>query len=284
MKRATLIRGTARVMGHGILLLVGVLVILSIDRGHRTYPMPARQKAQLHSMDAGIELFNNEFGSYPPSEANDPTGKAYCGAMKLAEALMGQDLLGCHSKSVFRRDGLDAAGTFDLYPDGIEKLDFGLRAESLKARMGPYLPIEGSHTVRLSDVYGKGNTGPFSEDTYVLCDVFEQERPSGKKTGMPILYYRANRLGTTHRVGDANNIYDCRDNHALLALGVPGQLGKTHPLIDPNRFYLNTQDVQATSSPQPVRRDSHILISAGFDGLYGTADDVCNFEWKYRDR
>jgi hypothetical protein len=32
-----------------------------------------------------------------------------------------------------------------------------------------------------------------------------------------------------------------------------------------------------------VREDSYILISAGKDGLYGTADDICNFEWKYID-
>jgi len=261
-----------------------IFVFLAPTCGHRVNPILIAQKAQLHSMDASLELFDNEVGSYPPSDANDPTGKPYCGAMKLAEALMGQDLLGCHSKSVFRRDGLDAAGTFDLYPDHIEKLDSALRAESLKARIGPYLAPENADAVRLSDIYGEGNTGPFPEDTYVLCDVFEQERPSGKKTGMPILYYRANRLGKTHRAGDPNNIYDCCDNHALLVLGVPGQTGKTHPLSDPNRFYRNTQDIRVTPSLQPVRRGSHILISAGWDGLYGTADDVCNFEWKYRER
>ena len=260
-----------------------ILVFLGPTCGRPYYrAILFRQKVQLHFMDAGIELFNHEFGSYPPSDANDSTGKPYCGAIKLAEAMMGQDLLGCHSRSVFRRDGLDAAGTFDLYPDGIEKLDSALRAEILKARMGPYLAFENAGVVPLSDVYGKGNTGPFPEDTYVLCDVFEAQRPNGKKTGMPILYYRANRLGKTHRAGDPNNIYDCRDNLALLALGVPGRPGKTHPLIDPNRFYLNTQDVRVTSSPRPVRPDSHILISAGRDGLYGTADDICNYDWKYR--
>jgi hypothetical protein len=273
----------------GVLIVVGVAVlvlstfVIVWQLLHRPTPRPGiRQKAQLHSMDAATELFNNEFGSYPPSDANDPTGKPYCGAMKLAEALMGLDLLGCHAKSVFRRDGLDAAGTSDLYPDDIEKLDSALRAESLKARMGPYLAFENAGAVPLSDIYGKGNTGPFPEDTYVLCDTYEQERSSGKKTGMPILYYRANRLGKTHRAGDPNNIYDCRDNLALLALGVPGQPGKTHSLIDPNRFYLNTQNVRVASSPQPVRPDSYILISAGWDGLYGTADDVCNFDWRYR--
>jgi hypothetical protein len=38
------------------------------------------------------------------------------------------------------------------------------------------------------------------------------------------------------------------------------------------------------SLPRPYRRDSYILISAGYDGLYGTADDVLNFEWKDRER
>jgi hypothetical protein len=228
-------------------------------------------------MDASIELFRNEFGSYPPSDANDPTGKPYCGAMKLTEALVGQDLMGCHAKSVFRCDGLDATGTEVLYPDGPD-------AGNLRARMGPYLAAESAQARRLSDIYGKGNTGPFPEDTYILCDTYERGLPSGKKTSMPILYYRANRLGNGHRPGDLNNIYDWRDNLALLALGVPGDSAKTHPLIDPNRFYLNTQDSSIQQSSQPYRADSYILISAGWDGLYGTADDICNFSWRYREQ
>ena len=28
---------------------------------------------------------------------------------------------------------------------------------------------------------------------------------------------------------------------------------------------------------------SQRLISAGYDGEYGTPDDICNFEWKYRE-
>ena len=35
--------------------------------------------------------------------------------------------------------------------------------------------------------------------------------------------------------------------------------------------------------PRPYRADSYILISAGYDGLYGTRDDICNFDWKYRE-
>ncbi|MFC1763773.1 hypothetical protein ACFL6U_17070, partial [Planctomycetota bacterium] len=32
------------------------------------------------------------------------------------------------------------------------------------------------------------------------------------------------------------------------------------------------------SVSRPQRRDSYILISAGWDGLYGTRDDVTNFD------
>lgn len=270
-------------MASRLLIVVGVAVLaLSIlvivwrllDR--RPPHWQGEQMAQLSAMRAATELFNDDFDAYPPFDANDPTGKPYCGAMKLAEALMGQDLMGCHSKSAFRLDGLDAAGAADLYP-AVAK------AEDLKTRRGPYLMPENANAFTLADVYGKGNTGPFPEDTYVLCDTFERKRPGGKKTGMPILYYRANRLGTAHRPGDPNNIYDYQDNHALLALGVPGEPKKAHPLMDPRRFYLNTQNVRATSSPQPFRAEEFILISAGFDGLYGTADDVCNFAWEYRE-
>jgi hypothetical protein len=237
-------------------------------------------------MDAATELFRHEFGSYPRSDANDLTGKPFCGAMKLAEALRGQDLLGIHSKSVFRRDGMDATGTIDLYPDNIDKLESALRDESLKARKGPYLSAENAHAWRLADIYGEGNTGPFPEDTYVLCDVFEQERSSGKKTGMPILYYAAKSAGSVHRADETNTIYvfGCADNQSLVALGVPGKPSEVHPLIDPKRFRLNTHDPRFSALSEPCRLNLFILISAGRDGLYGTADDVCNFDWKYRER
>jgi hypothetical protein len=78
------------------------------------------------------------------------------------------------------------------------------------------------------------------------------------------------------------------DNYELVALGLPGQqpppAGPTHDLIDPSprRFYLNTMNDQIITPTRPYRADSFILISAGFDGEYGTADDICNFEWKYK--
>jgi len=258
-------------------LLVLFIIVVPVITSDHIPSIIVKQKAWLHTLDAAVELFSNESSAYPPSDANDPTGRPYCGTMKLTEALLGQDLLGFHPKSAFRCDGLNATGTADLYPGGAG-------SENLKVRVGPYVASENANAFRLADIYGKGNTGPFPEDTYVLCDTYERAQPSGKKTGMPILYYRANHRGTSHRLGDPNNIYNSADNQALISLGVPGRPDMTHPLVDPNQFYEATQDDRVATPIHPFRKDLFILISAGRDGLYGTADDAYNFEPSLRRR
>lgn len=199
--------------------------------------------------------------------------------MKRAEAVMGRDLIGVHSGSGFRADGLDPNDGTNLYPRNLDR-------DNLTARKGPYLQAENANAYRLVDVYGKGNTGPFDENHYVLCDTFLRKRPSGKKTGMPVLCHRADREGTAHDVNDPDNpanIYDYRDNQVLFSLGVPGEPNAVHPLSDPRRFYRNTMSDKISSQSRPCRPVSFILISAEYDGLYGTADDVCNSEWAYRE-
>jgi len=248
--------------------------VLSHSGPHISY-RDAELMAQLNAMNASVKLTAYELDGYPPSEANDSTGRPYCGAMKLTEALMGQDLRGFHIRSAYRADGLDPNSLIPLYPPEPD-------AANLQLRKGPFLHAGNADAWRLVDIYGKGNTGSFAEDTFVLCDPYARMRPSGEKTGMPILYYRADSSGTAHDVlnpDNPQNIYHYRDNHALVLLGVPGQPGAQHPLADPKRFYLNMQDRKTST---PYRRYSFILISAGQDGLYGTADDICNFEWKYR--
>jgi hypothetical protein len=110
---------------------------------------------------------------------------------------------------------------------------------------------------------------------------------------MPILYYKAdtsNFLHDPNQVVDATdsggNIYNFYDNQALVALGKPWEQAgnnSAHSLSTPARFYRNTRNTQVTTLRRPYRNDSYILISAGFDGEYGTADDICNFDWKYRE-
>ena len=104
---------------------------------------------------------------------------------------------------------------------------------------------------------------------------------------MPILYYKARPSRLLHDVSRPDeSIYDYRDNQELLLLGRPWD-GGTHRLATEStpgaRFYENTWNNQVTNIRRPFNNDTYILISAGNDGEYGTSDDICNFEFKYRE-
>jgi type II secretory pathway pseudopilin PulG len=260
-----------------IVILIGLLVP-SLNMARR-YAKKLTQKNQLHVIGIAIEFFNNEWDGYPPSSALDGNGQSYCGALKLCEAMLGQDLLGFHPDSVFNRDGTDNTGR-QLYDTTTQ----GSRKEL-------YLQLESANVYRMEDIYGS-DVGSFLPLNYVLCDVYTRELRTGEKTGMPILYYKAD---TSNKLHDPNstptiqnnngNIYNYWDNQELVALGKPDEgVGATpvpHQLSDIQRFYKNTRNHKIDHPARPYRADSYILISAGFDGEYGTADDVCNYDWKY---
>lgn len=270
-----------------IVILIGLLVpALNMVR---KYAWEVKQKAQFHSIDAAIELFNTEFSGYPDSSerGTEPGGQPYCGAMKLCEAMMGRDLMGFHPDSTFRSDGTD--GFKPLYPDANAVTPEGYR-DNLSIRKGPYLPLESANAYQLEDIY-PNLAGAFNPRNFVLCDVYRTvtHRGTGKKIGMPILYYKANTANSVHDIANPNNpnnIYNYRDNQLLIALGIPSNPppnGPKHRLFDATRFYKNTRNDKVTSAIRPYRADSYILISAGYDGEYGTPDDVCNFDWKYQE-
>ena len=272
-----------------LLFLIGIIVIIMIKDGHppsHPYSYIVKQKAQLHSIDAAIEFFRAELDVYPPSDSLDKDGKPYSGAMKLCEAMMGRDLMGFHPDSVFRSDGTDSKGNM-LYPksNAVSREAYN---DSLKVRKGPYLPMENANAYRLADIYGKGNTGSFDPNDYVLCDTWRKVTHSGTgmRIGMPILYYKADTSKTAHDVNDPDNpenIYNYKDNQALLALGVPGKPGIKHPLYEnPKIFYEMTRNTRVAGPSVPNRADTYILLSAGQDGLYGTEDDIGNFEIQWR--
>ncbi|MCF7972497.1 MAG: type II secretion system GspH family protein [Phycisphaerae bacterium] len=292
-----------------IVVLIGLLVP-ALNKVRR-YAMDVNQKAQLHSIDAALELFlnTNESDSYPDSKAQDADGNPYCGAMKLSEAMMGQDLLGFHPQSRFRLDGTDGRQTpTQLYEPGVINLD-----ENLKSRKGTSLPEDNANAFRLSSIYSPTDLQQSvfigrAADMFVLCDVYKRVEnlgtTGGTKIGMPILYYKADSSGSYHDANApvqptkfSNNgfIYNVYDNQDLVAMGKPWETGnsaqKLHNLdvlkSGINKFYDETQNKQISItsistvnlglSKRPYRANSYILLSAGFDGEYGTADDVTNF-------
>jgi hypothetical protein len=114
------------------------VLVLFLPGGTHAPTREVWQKVQFNAMNAAAELFANEFDGHPPSDTNDPVGQPSCGAMKLAEALMGQDLQGFHTKSAYRADGLDRSGVTSLYPPKPDRVN-------LMARKGPFLQAENAN-------------------------------------------------------------------------------------------------------------------------------------------
>jgi type II secretory pathway pseudopilin PulG len=284
----------------GIIALLVGLLIPAVTMVQKT-AKDVKQKAQFTAIDLGLAAFRNDYGDYPssfwwsPSVSSGPQN--YCGSQKLAEALLGWDLMGFHPNSAWRADGLDSLGGLTTYhpptPD----------AKSLSERRSRYIELDTANAFRLGESSPGArdglfvDTAPLTRSTYVLCDVFEVPQrklqlADGKSItpGTPILYYRANTTSKTIAAGvdPDNRIYNWRDNVALISLGrladwaKPVASRRAHPIAagttDPYFYdYIRDPKVMVQNLPWPYRPDSYILISAGADGLYGTPDDIRNF-------
>jgi type II secretory pathway pseudopilin PulG len=314
-----------------IIILMSVLMP-GLQRTRR-YAKILAQKAQFHEINKGLELYRNDHQeNFPDSTATDSNGIGYCGAMKLCEALLGQDGMGFHENSNFQASQ-PTTYLFDLcytkeptdYDDPTDPVKAALAA-NLRQRT-KYLETETVKAYRLNDLYpwdisttgsavpfysppkGDGkfkvdNGSPSAASVYpnaVISDVFQRTdtrcnppakpyQKGGKaKLGLPVLYYKAD---TSKLVHDAvnppvpatpnKNIYNVDDNYAINGLGRPWDTSATsNPDQDiykkPLLFYIAITNLKAPAIPQPHNLDSYILLSAGWDGLYGTDDDVYNF-------
>ena len=254
-----------------------------------------QQGAQFTTLDLAILAFKGDYGDYPPS-GPERVGTVFCsGAQKLAEALLGRDLLGFHSDSVFRGDGtIDGTAATDLYPDDLDPETAQGRA-NLAKRKGPYLDVATANAFRLGRTAKHDglfeDTMMLDADAFVICDVFGIKNITLAKgqvirAGTPILYYRAN---TSSKIMEftrpRDSIYNYFDNDILLSLGrlpVPAAHPPHSLHENAGKFYNEgAEDYKIidprVSTPWPHRADSYILISAGADGEYGTSDDIFNF-------
>ncbi len=292
-----------------IAVLIGLLVpALALVKEHASR---LQQRAQFHGIDVGLEIYKNELGSYPESYDNFVTGKEgvnYCGANKLAEAMVGWDLLGFHPKSGYRSDGTNDNGVLVYNPQaGFTDGGYTESAEENLQNREVFVDMENANAFRLVDIYSAigGFNANLNEGGFTLCDVYAKKRLAGKKAGMPILYYKARpgrqfQDSTEDSDGDADlyndDIYNYLDNDAIVALNDPdnGTGVNDHPLyqtttaasaLEFDELIVNQQVFEATDDgsgltgvKRPYRAESYILISAGQDGLYGTGDDIFNFE------
>jgi type II secretory pathway pseudopilin PulG len=269
-----------------IIILISLLV--PALNGVKRFSRVVLQKNQFRNIGSGLQVYESDFQEYPDSSATDADQAKYCGAMKLAEVMAGQDGLGFNLNSRLTINGQDSAGN-NLYP-APGSIPQAAYLDNLRSRK-EYLEPKYVQICALTDLYGTGAVAPFSKPGVLLCDVFNSVRSknTGKRIGMPILYYRADTSKMSHDVNNptnADNIYNYLDNQDFLKMGLPWQTATKPPLCggiggtstpEGQMFYENTLD-QKSPFPRPYNKDSYLLISAGWDGIYGTKDDVYNFE------
>jgi prepilin-type N-terminal cleavage/methylation domain-containing protein len=294
-----------------IIILISILVP-ALNRV-RIYAKVVTQKGQFFEISKGLEMYRNDHrdtlpDSGPADTSATPPTVGYCGAMKLCEAMLGQDGMGFHPSSRFWADGTwqDPNLTIvDLYPlDLCTQIDPTPHLSNLRERE-KYLEREHFKATRLQDLYqwsigaplGVSYGPPFDPaatfnagyHNAVICDVFLRGYSrcigrEGEKLGMPVLYYKANPSKLSHDPNGWNtntdNIYNFDDNYAITALGCSWETTYVtdHPMFtNPGLFYKAITNERITTMPKPHNEDGYILMSAGYDGLYGTRDDVFNF-------
>jgi prepilin-type N-terminal cleavage/methylation domain-containing protein len=274
-----------------------------------------RQKAQFHSIDAALEAYASEMEQYPDSNTlglSGGGGPYTVGAQHLAEALIGRDFLGFDPWTTWnaQNDESDPCIYAAKSPSPKTSTDNEVTA-SLDRRKGPYLNPESVEAYQIAQLYATtdtpGNVYPGNlTDTGapvsgrspapVLTDAYRVKTVSviGKqvKAGTPILYYKANVTSRefnnsqsgTHTIPDAcavASIFNSMDNEQLLALGTIMNQSKLHNFDENNsgrgKFYDAITNPKITTQIRPYNQTSYILMSAGFDGIFGTPDDIYNF-------
>lgn len=265
-----------------ILLLIAIL-LPALNRARRQ-AKDVNARAHLHAIETALELFQNERGQYPSSDTNDQVysdadaeaarldeGWFNSGMHLLAEALVGRDQM-----------GFDPTGVYDAIETG--------------NRVGPLLKL-GSAGALVDNDPNINGLKPWGEGSEYATGALMLVDPS---YGLPVLYYRASPTGQTSiELPDAEpptrGYFRFEDNgmvtgdinegdvrgwnleeasfaeHARHAIndGAPGGSFEeyiTNPRIgDPN------------VAPRPYNMESFLLLSPGYDKLYGTTDDIRNW-------
>ncbi len=196
------------------------------------------------------------------------------------------------------------SGAYALYPSDDPTRPY----EPVHPRYGPYVDTskvqisryEGENvrfvvTAEMKAVEALGS-GSLRRDYPMYLDAF----------GYPILYWRADPAGrqmaTQDRLETPRGRYHLEDNWKLVDNNNTGgdervlmlnKAGEAHeldwdddwpnhnPATDPVPLGFFTSYIRnpgVTARHEPHRPDSYLLVSPGYDGRYGTADDITNFE------
>ncbi|HIJ66861.1 MAG TPA: type II secretion system protein [Planctomycetes bacterium] len=291
-----------------ITLLIGFLStgIQAVKR-HATN---LRQKSSFHAIEVGLELFQKDYDDYPPSMtiSDGTVGHRVCGAQHLAEALVGRDMKGFDPESNWYAPAEDDS----IYACDVKQSTDEDIAACRSRRKELYIELKDMGVFVMDDLY-ENYTGDVystkeadSPDHFrapVITDIFRQKkvkvpyREDSEWAGTPILYYKANSGSRLFKkVPEPSDeiegwIYNYEDNRGIIELGTVKDPLVKH-LFDEsvtyteqgqtrngmNLFYKTITNPKV-SYDKPFNASTFILISAGRDGIYGTADDISNFDY-----
>lgn len=245
-------------------------------------------------------------------EVADSTTEVLQGAHLLVDYLVGRDLQGYDPRPTLT--GAPAGYTYDRWlPDNGRQQPY-LAKDGIDVTRNEDVPPEDGFGVvpsTLGDpqprIQGSGAAG-----NELVCGVFRD------KFGWPILYYRASPTANVNTpimqtqdaapyVYHGDGVYDGHDNEVFTSYGLADPRHRiydanvnftSHPgpwnyrldnefaefirSIRSSQYDINTPT--QIEAARPVRPDSFILLSAGKDGIYGTVDDVANFNVWSEDR
>jgi hypothetical protein len=276
-----------------------------------------RQKSNFHAIEVGLELFQKDYDEYPPSrvlpDATTTTEPIVCGAQHLAEALLGRDMRGFDPKTNWYAPEEDKT----IYANVQDKSSTQEEERASRTRRWKlFVELKDMGFFIMHDLYGQTySENVYSTDDYtklesfrapVLTDVFRQKRITRPNppyedrpewVGSPILYYKADSSSRLFKKvplssDDFTNwIYNYEDNRGIIELGTVKDPAVKHH-FDESVTYIEATQTRTgvhlfyktitnpkVSYDKPFNSNSFILISAGRDGIYGTGDDITNFDY-----
>lgn len=233
------------------------------------------------------------------------------GAHLLAMAMVGADGLGTAGFKDLNRDGRWWNDTHDN-PNGLYELDV-TTLDTKYPRYGGAGYVDDKIRSNMKSLQEMEDAGIIQNLSEVSQDIAKDEQMFLDPWGMPILYYKANRSSQRMIAADKPGIFRQEDNGIITGTtkgensntGLDFGAGKVddnyHEIVDeitplathsieniqtsPDfdhslaRFIL---DPSIKGRPTPVNKASYLLISAGLDSIYGTQDDIIN--WERRDK